>query len=256
MTVVGAEFADRGQQDRHAEPGYVAERRLPGLLQSTTKVRAMRSTQVSDTLPAGVTNIAAAGPGGLWVAGQVATCSIPIHRWRGAWWTITGTAPAEPGPIQNVCVASADGGQPVDTTACDATTIVTENAPVVVTKVAENLADAGAPIEYGSSRSKTRPVDGARGGGHRYGARGRHEHRGNVTGWLHLHRHGQHRGLPDQNLPLVSAAFTSRATRRWLPAPQRVRGRRCVDAGAGRSLLQNGYKVVKRGKTFSIATRS
>jgi len=106
--------------------------------------------QVTDTLPAGVTNIAFEAPG--WtcgIVGQVVTCDLPFFAPGSSTITITGNAPVEPGPITNTCVAEANAGEPADTSACEVTTVVTEFAEVIVSKRAVNdMVDAGEPVEW------------------------------------------------------------------------------------------------------------
>jgi len=109
------------------------------------------NVQVVDTVPAGVTNIAATGTG--WacaVAGSVVTCdraiasvgTIPPI-------TISGTAPTTPGPITNTCTASSSTIDPTPTNpACTTTTEVTQEADLAVTKTAPSSVLAEATFTY------------------------------------------------------------------------------------------------------------
>jgi uncharacterized repeat protein (TIGR01451 family) len=93
---------------------------------------------VTDTVPAGVSSIAANSPDfTCTTSGQVVTCTAPTLAVGAATITITGNAPAEPGSLRNVCVATADAGQQVETGACDVTTSVTELADVQIRKIAD-----------------------------------------------------------------------------------------------------------------------
>lgn len=96
------------------------------------------NVEITDTMPAGVTSITAESDVftcGL--SGQVVTCVSPSMAVGVSTITIKGNAPAEPGPLRNICVASADAGQDVNTDSCDVTTSVTELADVEVRKIAD-----------------------------------------------------------------------------------------------------------------------
>jgi uncharacterized repeat protein (TIGR01451 family) len=105
---------------------------------------------VTDTVPAGVTSISASGAG--WTcntSGQTVTCAAPSLAVGNHTIGIVGNAPSTPGPITNVCVATADAGQAPDTAACTVTTTVQENAEVVVSKTASAASvAAGTPVSW------------------------------------------------------------------------------------------------------------
>ena len=108
------------------------------------------SVTVTDTVPAGVTGIAAHGVG--WtcsVLGQLVTCTTPgVSGNATTTITISGLAPTSAGPITNTCTGTAPGVSS-NSIGCSATTTVSPSADLAIT-VADVLDPVvvGSPIDY------------------------------------------------------------------------------------------------------------